>query len=113
MDAHFATVWEALADEQPDELAIRSGDRELTWRAYDERSSRLAAALRAAGLGPDDTVALYLRNCPEYAETTYATMKLRAVPVNVNYRYLDDELLEILVARAAWSTGSAPWSSGS
>jgi fatty-acyl-CoA synthase len=96
MEAHFATVWEALADEQPDELAIRSGDRELTWGAYDERSSRLAAALHAAGLGPDDTVALYLRNCPEYAETTYAAMKLRAVPVNVNYRYLDDEVLEIL-----------------
>ena len=96
MEAHFATVWEALADEQPEELAIRSGDTELTWRVYDERSSRLASALRAAGLGQDDTVALYLRNCPEYAETTYAAMKLRAVPVNVNYRYLDDELLEIL-----------------
>jgi acyl-CoA synthetase (AMP-forming)/AMP-acid ligase II len=96
MEAHFASVWEAIADDQPDEIALVQGDRELTWRAYEDRASRLAAALRAAGVGRDDAVALYLRNCPEYAETTYAATKNRAVPVNVNYRYLDDELLEIL-----------------
>jgi fatty-acyl-CoA synthase len=96
MEEHFATVWEAIADEQPEEIALVQGNRRVSWQTYDDRSSRLAAALRAAVLGRGSRVAMYLRNCPEYAETTYAAAKIRAVPVNVNYRYLDDELLEIL-----------------
>ena len=41
-------------------------------------------------------VAMYLYNAPEYLETTFAAFKLRAVPVNVNYRYLADELHYLL-----------------
>jgi fatty-acyl-CoA synthase len=41
-------------------------------------------------------VALYLYNGPEYLEAFFATLKLRAVPVNVNYRYLDDELADLV-----------------
>ena len=50
----------------------------------------------AAGLGHDSKVGLYLYNCNEYLEAQYAAFKLRAVPVNVNYRYLDDELWYLL-----------------
>lgn len=96
MEAHFATVWEHLADDQPDAMALAQGARELRWGEYDERASRMAAALLAAGVGPGDTVALYLRNAIEYAELTYAALKIRAIPLNVNYRYLGDELLELL-----------------
>ncbi len=39
---------------------------------------------------------LYLYNSSEYLETQFASMKGRGVPININYRYLDDELLYLL-----------------
>ena len=47
---------------------------------------------RRDGIGPGDHVAVYLYNSVEYLETMLAAFKLRAVPINVNYRYVEDEL---------------------
>ena len=55
-------------------------------------SNRLAHVLAARGVGPGDHVALYLYNGTEYLEGMLAAFKLRAVPINVNYRYVEDEL---------------------
>jgi fatty-acyl-CoA synthase len=96
MEMHFATIWEAIADAVPEAIAVVHGDVRRTWREYDDRAARLAAAFTAAGLGADAKVGLYLYNANEYLEAQYAAMKLRAVPVNVNYRYLDDELVYLL-----------------
>ena len=63
---------------------------------YDERAARFAGALTAAGLGPDSKIGLYLYNSNEYLEAQFGGFKARAVPVNVNYRYLDDELAYLL-----------------
>jgi 3-oxocholest-4-en-26-oate---CoA ligase len=96
LDEHFATTWEAIADMYPGDTAIVCGTRVRTWREFDDRASRLAAAMTAAGVGAGDTVAIDLYNCGEYLETCYAALKIRAVPANVNYRYLDDEMLHLL-----------------
>src|SRR5688572_21934947 len=96
MEMHFATVWESIADAIPDHPAIVQGDRRISWAQMDERAARLAAAFSAAGLGLGSKIAMYLYNCPEYIETNYAGFKIRATPVNVNYRYLDDELVYLL-----------------
>ncbi len=96
MEMHFATVWEAIADAMPDTPAVINGAVSRTWRNYDDRAARAAGALRAAGLGHDSKVGLYLYNGNEYLEAQYAAFKLRAVPINVNYRYLDDELWYLL-----------------
>jgi 3-oxocholest-4-en-26-oate---CoA ligase len=96
MEMHFATVWESLADELGDQLALIHGDIRRTWAEYDERAARVAAAYAAAGLGPDSKVGLYLYNGSEYLEAQYGAMKMRGVPVNVNYRYLDEELWYLL-----------------
>lgn len=96
MEMHFATVWEAIADTVPDAPAVVHGDRRLTWSAYEQRAARLAAALTAHGLEPDAKVGLFLYNSPEYLEAQFAGMKQRLVPVNVNYRYLDEELRYLL-----------------
>ena len=53
-------------------------------------------ALGEWGIGHGDGVAAYLYNCPEYFETFFASLKIRAVPSNVNYRYRSDELLALL-----------------
>jgi 3-oxocholest-4-en-26-oate---CoA ligase len=96
MEMHFATVWEAIADAVPDSPAVVNGAVRRSWREYDDRAARLAAAFTAAGLGPDSKVGLYLYNSNEYLEAQYGAFKMRAVPVNVNYRYLDDELAYLL-----------------
>lgn len=93
---NFATCWEALADAQPDRLALAQGDRHRTWRGWDERSARLAAAFSELGLAPDGKVASYLYNSVEYMEGVFATWKCRSAPVNVNYRYLEGELRYLL-----------------
>ena len=96
MEAHYATVWEAVADSIPGEDAIVQGERRLAWGDFEARAARLAGAFAEAGVGRDGKVALYLFNSPEYMEAYFAAFKLRAIPVNVNYRYLDDELHYLL-----------------
>jgi fatty-acyl-CoA synthase len=96
MEWHWATVVEALADAIGDETAIVQGNRRVAWGDFDERASRLAAAIAAAGVQPDGVVAAYLYNCPEFLETWMGAYKVRAVPVNINYRYLSEEVQYVL-----------------
>ena len=93
---HFATLWEAIADEIPAAPALTHGTRTIGWGEFELRAARLAGALRAHGLGPGSVVACYLYNCPEYFETFLAALKIRAVPANVNYRYGGAELRALL-----------------
>jgi fatty-acyl-CoA synthase len=96
VDWNFGTIFESVADTIPDFAALVQDDRRRTWREFDERAARLAAAFRDLGLGPDSKVAFYLYNSNEYLETLFATFKLRAVPANVNYRYTEQELAYLL-----------------
>ncbi len=96
MSWNFATVFESVADALPDRTALFQGSCRRTWRDLDERAARLAGGFRELGLGHDSKVASYLYNCNQYVEGLQATFKLRGVPVNVNYRYLADELAYLL-----------------
>lgn len=95
LSENWATLWEAFADAQPEQTALVIGERSLTWRAFDERAARLTAALGHRGVGVGTRVAQLLFNCPEYLESAYAAFKLRATPVNVNYRYKAPEIAYI------------------
>lgn len=96
MEKQFATIWESIADSIGDSPAVTQGTVTRTWSEYEQRASRLASALVDAGLQPQSKVGLYLYNSNEYLEAQFATFKFRGVPVNVNYRYLDEELLYLL-----------------
>ncbi len=89
----FADVWETVADAVPERIAQRHARRDHTWREFDTRADGIAAALMRAGLKQQAKVALYLHNAPEYLETAFAAMKAGLVPVNTNYRYVEDELV--------------------
>jgi fatty-acyl-CoA synthase len=89
-------VTDAVADVDPGRTALVHGDLHRTWQEFDSRAARLAGYLAAAGVGPGERVGIALYNGPEYLETLYATLKLRAVPVNVNYRYGEAELAQVL-----------------
>ena len=62
MDVSFGTMWEAIARELPDAVAISEPGRDYTFAEFDDRAARLATALAAAGVGPGDKVACYLSN---------------------------------------------------
>ena len=96
MEYNLADLWERVVDTVPDHEALVCGDRRLTFAEEDERATRLANALAARGIGPGDHVACYLYNSIEYLEVMLAAFKLRAVPINVNYRYVEDELSYLL-----------------
>jgi fatty-acyl-CoA synthase len=94
---HWATWCEALTDELGDEVAIVQGSTRRSWAELDDRASRLAAAFDAAGLEPGAKIAQYLYNSPEYIESWLGGLKVQGTAVNVNYRYLDQELLHVIV----------------
>jgi 3-oxocholest-4-en-26-oate---CoA ligase len=91
----FADVWETIADAVPDRTALIHGEARLSWRDFDRRADGVARALLDAGLQPQDKVALYLHNAPAYMEAAFATFKAALVPVNTNYRYTGDELMQL------------------
>ncbi|MGZ6964526.1 MAG: acyl-CoA synthetase [Acidimicrobiia bacterium] len=93
---NFARTWEAIADAQPHRPALVQGERIRSWGEWDDRSARLAAAFRDLGLTDDGKVASYLYNSTEYMEGVFATWKCGGAPVNVNYRYLEEELTYLL-----------------
>jgi fatty-acyl-CoA synthase len=86
-------VWRGIAEATPDREAVVCGERRLTFRQFDDRARRLAWHLaQEAELERGDKIAIDLQNAPEYLETFFAALKLGCVPVNVNYRYLADEV---------------------
>jgi acyl-CoA synthetase (AMP-forming)/AMP-acid ligase II len=92
MHFNLADLWERVADTVPDHNAVIDGERRFTYAQVDERADRLARVLATQGIGAGDHVAVYLYNSVEYLETMLAAFKLRATPINVNYRYVEDEL---------------------
>jgi acyl-CoA synthetase (AMP-forming)/AMP-acid ligase II len=105
---NFAAVWGGVAAEVPERDAVICGDRRLSWAAFDDRAARLASWLHDAGVGPGDKVAIDLTNVPEYLETFFAALKVGAVPVNVNYRYVADEVRFVLEDSDARAVVHAP-----
>jgi len=100
---NLATIWEAIAQRIPGEVALIHGSTAKTWGEFENRACRLASAFQAAGLGVGSKIAIDLYNCTEWLEAFYAAIKIRAVPANVNYRYLDDELRHLLTDSEAES----------
>ena len=97
MTWNYGDIYEAVADALPDDApALIHGGRVTTWKALDTRSNNLARALLDAGLEYGDKVGFYLRNHSAYMEMLTACFKARLVHVNVNYRYVEDELWYIL-----------------
>ncbi len=97
MSKHFnlADLFEMVADTVPARDALVCGEDRATFSQLERRANQLAHYLAAQGVGVGDHVGLYLYNCNEYLEAMLACFKLRAVPINVNYRYVQEELLYI------------------
>ena len=90
---NIADLIEHAVDAVPDRVALIVGDRIETYAQLEERANRLAHHLAGATASvPGDHVGIYGFNSLEFVETILAAYKLRAVPINVNYRYVEAEL---------------------
>jgi len=96
MNLDFASVWEMVSDLVPENDALICGEDIVTWKEYDDRSSKIASALSEVGLGANSKAGLYLNNSNEYLIAQYAIFKIGGIPINVNYRYVEEELIYLL-----------------
>ncbi|MGW0173215.1 acyl-CoA synthetase [Rhodococcus sp. NPDC003322] len=92
MALHIADFVEHSIDLNPERVALLDSDREITYAQLEERTNRLAHYLQDHGVKPGDKVGIYSRNTIEAIEAMVAVFKARAVMVNVNYRYVENEL---------------------
>jgi acyl-CoA synthetase (AMP-forming)/AMP-acid ligase II len=89
---NLADMFERVVDAVPDREVLVTPARRLTFSELDGRANRFAHYLSTAGIGAGDHVGLQLFNGSEYLEAMLAALKLRAVPININYRFVENEL---------------------
>ena len=96
MEFNVASLFERVAQNVPDNEAIVCGNQRLTYGEFDKRANRLAHYLASQGICKGDHVGIYAFNRLEWVEAMLACYKLCAVPVNINYRYVEEELRYLL-----------------
>ncbi|MFD8834996.1 acyl-CoA synthetase [Streptomyces griseofuscus] len=100
MEYNLADLFESVVDVVPDREALvyldhpgTGAERRLTYAELDAAANRLAHHLAGSGIHPGEHLGLHLYNGVEYVQTVLACLKARIVPVNVNYRYVEEELV--------------------
>jgi acyl-CoA synthetase (AMP-forming)/AMP-acid ligase II len=96
MECNLANLFEAAVDAYPEREYLIANGKRRTYAQMEARANQLAHHLAAQGIGPGDHVGIYAYNSVEWVETAWAVFKLRAVWINVNYRYVKDELRYLL-----------------
>ena len=96
MQANLADLFELSVDLFGDREYLVVDGKRRTYAEMEDRANRLAHHLRAQGIGPGDHVGIYAYNSVEWVESLWAIFKLRAVWININYRYVEDELRYIV-----------------
>ncbi|WP_107653925.1 acyl-CoA synthetase [Nocardia suismassiliense] len=92
MSYNIADLVEHSIDLMPDRVALADDGREVTYAQLEERANKLAHYLLEHGVKPGDKVGIYSRNTIEAVEAMVAVFKARAVMINVNFRYVENEL---------------------
>ncbi|MBK5994229.1 acyl-CoA synthetase [Streptomyces microflavus] len=100
MEYNLADLFESVVDVVPDREALlyvdhpgTGAERRLTYAQLDAAANRIAHHFADAGLCPGEHLGLHLYNGIEYLQTVLGALKARLVPVNVNYRYVEEELV--------------------
>jgi acyl-CoA synthetase (AMP-forming)/AMP-acid ligase II len=89
---NLADLFEQVVDKVPEWEAMVTENVRLTYAELDARANQLAHFLQGRGVKAGDHIGLHLRNDNEYMEGMLAAFKLSAVPININYNYVEGEL---------------------
>ncbi len=92
MEFNVADLIERVAQNVPDRDAVIFGDRKATYKHFDEKSKQFSRYLLSQGLGKGDHIGIYAYNSIEWIEAMIGCYKVGAVPININYRYVEHEL---------------------
>jgi acyl-CoA synthetase (AMP-forming)/AMP-acid ligase II len=92
MALNIADLFEHAVDVVPDRGIIQVADRIVSYAELEADANRLAHFLQARGVGAGDHVGIYAKNSIEHVVALLAIFKIRAVVINVNYRYVESEL---------------------
>ena len=92
MEFNAADIFEGVVDRVPDREAIVHGSTRLTYKELDSRSNKAANALKKLGIKKGSHIGIYAFNCVEWLEIMLGAYKLCAIPININYRYVEEEL---------------------
>ena len=92
MEFNLADLFENAVDHFAERECIVAEGERRSYAEMEARANRLAHHLAAAGVGEGDHVGIYAYNRVEWVETLWAVFKIRAVWININYRYVEDEL---------------------
>jgi acyl-CoA synthetase (AMP-forming)/AMP-acid ligase II len=100
VEYNLADLFESVVDVVPDREALvyldipgTGTERRLTYAELDAAANRIGHHLVDSGIRPGEHVGLHLYNGVEYLQTVLGCLKARIVPVNVNYRYVEEELV--------------------
>ncbi len=92
MALNIADLFEHAVDAAPDNRAVMIGDRVVSYLELETEANKLAHFLASRGVGQGDHVGIYAKNSIEHVVAVLAIVKIRAVNINVNYRYVENEL---------------------
>jgi acyl-CoA synthetase (AMP-forming)/AMP-acid ligase II len=92
MEFNLADLFENAVDHFADREYVVAGGKRCSYAEMEARANRLAHHLQANGIQPGDHVGIYAYNSIEWVETIWAVFKIRAVWININFRYVEDEL---------------------
>ena len=92
MALNIADLFEHAVDSAPDNAAVKVLDRVITYAELETEANKLAHFLSSRGVGQGDHVGIYAKNSIEHVVAVLAIVKIRAVNINVNYRYVENEL---------------------
>ncbi|MER6412395.1 acyl-CoA synthetase [Streptomyces humidus] len=100
MEYNLADLFESVVDVAADREALvyvdhpgTGAERRLTYAELDAAANRIGHHLLDSGVRPGEHLGLHLYNGVEYLQTVLGCLKARIVPVNVNYRYVEEELV--------------------
>ena len=92
MEFNAADIFEGVVDRIPNREAVVLGETRLTYIELDSRANKAANALKKLGIKKGSHLGIYAFNCIEWLEIMLGAYKLCAIPININYRYVEEEL---------------------